>query len=239
MSKQVISDAQVHWNGRNLSGNLNQVDLMGEAATEDVTNFASGGWRELVAAIAKGAASFAGFLENAAQPDQAFFEASEDAPLVVTKSSPGAIGDVAYFLDTTKVTYEPGMAVGSAYRMNLGFEGGSPMIRGVLLGNGTDDATGGNQTAHQFGSTPALGNTIYAALQVPAIDTGTCDVVIESDDNAGFTTATTRFTFTQVTAAAASQILTLAGPVTDDYWRARVTLGGGATVDFNVFMGWV
>jgi hypothetical protein len=49
---------------------------------------------------------------------------------------------------------------------------------------------------------------------------------VESDDNAGFTSATTRLTLTAMTARG-GQWASLVGPVaTDTYWRAAWTVSG-------------
>jgi len=57
--------------------------------------------------------------------------------------------------------------------------------------------------------------------------TPTLDVTIESDDAEGMASATTRLTFTQATATT-SEWQELAGAVTDDWWRAAWTIGGGS-----------
>ena len=62
------------------------------------------------------------------------------------------------------------------------------------------------------------------ALTAPG---STLDVIVESDDNAGFTTPTTRITFTQVTTTPISYLSSLAGSVTDTYWRMKWTISGG------------
>ena len=64
----------------------------------------------------------------------------------------------------------------------------------------------------------------------------TLDVIIESDDNGSFSSATTRITHTQATAAT-SEFLSVAGAVTDDYWRASWTFGGTGTITFAVIIG--
>jgi hypothetical protein len=57
-------------------------------------------------------------------------------------------------------------------------------------------------------------------------------VLLESDDNGSFTGATTRHTFAQNTAIS-SEWASVAGAVTDDYWRISWTVGGGSP-DFTV-----
>jgi len=66
----------------------------------------------------------------------------------------------------------------------------------------------------------------------------TLDVIVESDDNSGFTTAVTRGTFAQATAATSEWLTPVAGAITDDWWRIGYTLGGTITsATFAVFIG--
>ena len=75
---------------------------------------------------------------------------------------------------------------------------------------------------------------MFAALHVLSASgtSPTLDVVLQSDDNSGFSSAVSRITFTQATGIT-SQWSTLAGAQTDDYWRASYTIGGSATPTFT------
>lgn len=96
-------------------------------------------------------------------------------------------------------------------------------VLGKVFAYGTTTATA-TSTGIQMGAI-AAGQTAYALLQVPTATSGTYDLIIESDDNSGFTSATTRFTFTQVTTTATYEFLTWQPNTgeTDDYWRASWT----------------
>ena len=58
---------------------------------------------------------------------------------------------------------------------------------------------------------------------------------MQSDDNSGFTSATNRITFTQATGVT-SELLSVAGAITDDYWRLSYTIVGGSFT-FAVALG--
>ena len=62
-------------------------------------------------------------------------------------------------------------------------------------------------------------------LSVAGTSTPTLTVIVQSDDNAGFTTPTTRISFTAATAVGA-QWGSVAGALTDDYWRISYTISG-------------
>ena len=61
----------------------------------------------------------------------------------------------------------------------------------------------------------------------PTRATPTITARIESDDNSGFTSATTRATFTAATAISGETIRAL-GAFTDTWWRAAWTISGSS-----------
>lgn len=64
--------------------------------------------------------------------------------------------------------------------------------------------------------------------------TPTLDGKVQSAAAVGFASPTDRGTFAQSTAAPQSQLLRVAGPVTDTYWRVNWTAVGGTTPNFVV-----
>jgi hypothetical protein len=104
---------------------------------------------------------------------------------------------------------------------------------GYVLHPKTARSSSSNTTGVQVGA--LSGGTGYAALHVFAGTASTLDVVIQSDDNSGFTSATNRITFTQATGAT-SQWSTVTSAGSDDYWRVSWTVGGG-TWTFAVTFG--
>ena len=108
-----------------------------------------------------------------------------------------------------------------------------PLVRGKLIHPSsvarTSSSTG---TGRQLGAVIA-GKSLYAALHVISVSgtSPTLDVIVQSDDNAGFTTPTTRVTFSQ-TGVVGAQWGSVAGAVTDEYWRISYTIGGSDTPTF-------
>jgi hypothetical protein len=103
-----------------------------------------------------------------------------------------------------------------------------PLMHMPVLGKCFEYGTktvSGNSVGIQFPNAIADGQTAYALLQVPVATSGTIDVIIESDDNSGFTSAVTRMTFAQVTTSPTYEFLTYTpdGGQTDDYWRVAWT----------------
>lgn len=104
---------------------------------------------------------------------------------------------------------------------------GSPVVRGTLMNSATTAVTSsGTTTGVQVGSVSAS-QRMYASLHVLSASgtSPTLDVIVESDDASGFASDTDRVTFTQA-AGIGSEWSSVAGAVTDDYWRVRYTVGG-------------
>lgn len=107
---------------------------------------------------------------------------------------------------------------------------GYPLVQGQLMGRGSKSATG-NGTGTNMGS--AANKRIYSALHILSPLTAGAPTIIgtiESDDNSGFTTPTTRLTHTTMTEDGADwQEAAIGGGVTDNWWRAKWTISGGGT----------
>lgn len=95
-------------------------------------------------------------------------------------------------------------------------------------------------TGSQLGTLSAA-QRLIATLHVFSISgTGSWTLTIESDDNSGFTTPTTRITFSTVddTEDPAMEVAQVAGAITDDWWRAVLTeTSGTSTISAAVTIG--
>ena len=83
-----------------------------------------------------------------------------------------------------------------------------------------------NTTGQQIGAVTAS-NKMVIVIRVISVSgsSPTLDAVVKSDDNSGFTSATTRHTFSQMTAAS-HFVGDMTATVTDDWWRVAITIGG-------------
>lgn len=162
--------------------------------------------------------------------------AASEVPLTVANSNAGAVGERAYTLLARTASLTRAAQIGQQFMVDVAAESvGTPLVHGVVLHNGAE-SSGGNATAQNLGLL-ASGKIAYAALHITAISGGgTLTVKVQSDDGAGFPSATDRITFTAATVAG-SEAKTLAGPVaTDTYWRANWTLTAG-TATFALILG--
>lgn len=137
-------------------------------------------------------------------------------------------GSRAYTTSALSLQYTPISGAGELSMFHLAGAGvGAPLIAGTLLHpTATARTSSSTGTGRQLGAITAT-QRMYGALHVLSAGTGSMTVKIQSDDNASFTSATDRITFTAATAAT-YEWSSVAGAVTDDYWRVSYTISGGA-----------
>jgi hypothetical protein len=103
------------------------------------------------------------------------------------------------------------------------------MVRGFLLkGMATVSAAGATGTALQLGAVSA-GQYLYASFHVFTAGT-TITGVVESDADNTFGSATTQITFGPYTTVGGRWGVRVAGPVTDTWYRLRLTTCTGSFV---------
>lgn len=202
----------------------------------DVTAMDTTGWTELIGGLKTGTMS-CDFMQDLADDSLdenmwANFGTSGVARSFVTNS---ADGSVAFLMSGTALSYTP--ITGNVGDLAMGrissVPSSSPLVRGQLIHPGSASRTSSSTgTAYQTGAVVA-GKRMYAALHVLSASgtSPTLDVIVQSDNASNFPSATNRITFTQATAASA-QFSSVAGAITDDYWRVSYTIGGSATPTF-------
>lgn len=237
MAKQVVTARSVYVGSLDLAGNLNQIDMEVTAPEVDMTNLASGGVYEGLCGIKKITANFQGFWESAGttgNPDAEIYSKLGTTNLVSTAMAyPPAAGDVAYFVNGLETQYTLGGMIGAAARLGVQLAGTAPLVRGKWVEIVARTATG-SSAAQNFGTVAAT-QALALAVHVIAVSgtNPTLDILIESDEDSGFASATTRITVPQITGIT-SYYTTLAGPITpDDEYRVTATIGGTDTPTFT------
>jgi hypothetical protein len=166
-------------------------------------------------------------------PDERFSTAFGVADTIMTVCpTSGAEGDYADIARVLTAEYEPIRGeVGTELMFAVSGEVSGGFAHGRVLHFATRTATS-TTTGVQVGAV-ASGQSMYATLHVITVagTNPTLDVKVQSDDNSGFTTPTDRITFSQAVAAT-SQWGSVAGAVTDDYWRLSYTIGGTGSPSF-------
>ncbi len=234
MTEFVLTNAQVRFGGRDITGILNQISLEANRALPESTVFGQTSVRR-VSGVRDANITVNGWWDSGADLD-VFTQHTGNASEVLSVVPENATeGSVAYSLQGEQATYNPGAAHGEVFPFSLELQSRNPLIQGRLLGSGTKSATG-NSSPFQLGNVPA-GSRVWAALHVTsqAGTSPTIDVILESDSDSAFSgSETTRITFAQVTTTLSAQILSAAGSITDVHWRLAWTLGGGSPV-YDIF----
>lgn len=226
MPKLVLINATVHTGGIDLTSDVNKVTLAVSGDEVDATTFGSGGWKERQVGLLSADFTHAGYIEYP-DPDATLF-ADVGQQRVLTATPDGTDGDVAYFCNAKRFAYTPIDAAIGAMANFAGTASSSDkwgLVRGRLLLPKQAIAGAHTGTGVLLGAVGAQQH-VFAAVHVFAAGT-TADVIVESDDNSGFTSPTTRST-TTVTALGGTFVTPVAGAITDTYWRIRTATVTGS-----------
>jgi hypothetical protein len=224
MAQLIFSNGKFFLGEFDISGDLNSIVLNYGVNAQDDTAFGDDTISNKGGLLTVGF-GIGGFVND--DPDSKIFSSMGVADTPVTIAAEGADdGEKSWIVPAMFADYAPGGAVGDMHSFDANGQG-KALVEATVLGNATYGTTT-TGTGRQLGAVLAT-QTLYAALHVITAGTGspTLDVTIESDDNAGFTSAVQRIAFTQATAAT-SEIQTLDGAITDDYFRAVFTIGGSS-----------
>lgn len=219
----VLTDALILFAGYNLSGDLNKVGAGLSAGENTDTTFGDEYHSRPGGQMADVEFSAEGWYQSAElnAPDPQAINALGAAGTVVTVADTSDDGAVAYLLGLHESKYSHGDQVGNVLPFSLTGAGSSGVgpARGRLLLPSTalsGDTTG---TGVQLGTVSAS-QKVYTSIHCLTAGT-TASVIVESDNNSDFSSATTRST-TVVTAVGGFGVTPVAGSITDDYWRVRV-----------------
>lgn len=150
---------------------------------------------------------------------------------VITQMPTQTDGARAYFYQARDFTYRPfGNNIGELVTFEWATQsarGPGSLSAGAVAGylgkaKGDVSATGVLGTAKQLGAVGAT-QFLYGDLHLFGTPGTTITVVLESDDSAGFTSATTRIIFGPLTTAGGTWGTRVSGAIADDYYRFRVT----------------
>lgn len=230
MATHVFNNMRLWRGSTDLAGKTNQLKLGLTTELLPDTGLDNTGWRAFLPGLNLINLDHQGRLDLGAGSVEAALWAEHGlADQPITLSAAAAVGSRAYLLRGVPSDLEIGGEVGELHSFTVMAKGSGKFARGVLLEPGATARTATfNGTATQHIAVPA-GQSLYAALHVLAASgtVPTLDVVVQSDDAVGMASPTSRITFTQATATG-YQWSSSAGPITDDWFRVAVTIGGTA-----------
>jgi len=230
MAIQFWKDLSILEGGLELAGHGKNVNLAVDVNPLDTTALSTTGWTTVVGGL-KSATVDLEFMQDmaAGSVDETLWANFGTAGVVRSLATASADGSVGYTMQGVSLSYSPlqgsvgELAMGSI----TGYASSSPLVRGRVLHPSNVSRTSSSAgTGRQIGAVTA-GKKMYAALHVISASgtSPTLDVKVQSDDNAGFTSATDRITFAQASDVGA-EWGSVDGAITDDYWRVSYTVGG-------------
>lgn len=241
MPVEKFTDAQLFIGSVNASGIHNQVSVEHAAEMLDATVFGTG-TRTQAPGLKTWAITGSGFWETAATPNQLadpnFFNAIGAARSILSVAPKNADLGAAYFGEAVQPRYQFFGALGELTPFTFDHEPGAHVwTRGVVGLQPSSRSAGGNGSISQLGTVAAT-QKLVAGLHVVAFNGTTMTMNIQSDDNGGFASPTTRITFTAATGLT-SEWKELQGPITpDDRFRAQWTFTGTSFTALVVFGIW-
>lgn len=226
----VLVDVTTYIASYNFTTDMNQLSFNAGAEELDNTTFGNGGWRTRVAGLKDVEAELSGYWQaGTPSVDSEVFTNLGVADRVVTMSPTGVEGDTAYLWRGEKFAYDMFGNIGELTPFNVSMMGshGQGAARGALLkARGNVSATGATGTSFRIiGGIPS-GLALYSSFHVFSAGT-TVTALVESDDANTFGTATTRLTHGPITTVGGT-VQRIAGPITDDWYRLRVSAVTGA-----------
>lgn len=229
MAELVVDNAFCYLGAHDFTGDIKEWRMDGGSEVKDKTTFRNNGARKFRMGLFTTVMSMNGFTDLGVdgQDVHLFTPYAAKESRVVTVGNLETEGQPCCMTQQLNAAFNPGgvSQVGelSAFSMTGAASDGVPGIRGVLLKEqGAVSATGAIGTGVQIGAANST-QYVYATLHLLGTAGTSITVVLESDDNSGFTSATTRGTFGPLTASGGNWLTPVIGPFTDTWWRYRVT----------------
>lgn len=213
--------------------------LSGECVPLDTTPLSTTGWVTVIGGNKSGTfdlSLMADFADDGLDERLQAYFATADVPQSLVFGQSTTDGSLAYTWKALGTSYVPmqGAPGELAMAQFSGVSSSGPIARGLLIHPSTARTSSSTGTAHQVGAVSST-QRLYASLHVLSASgtSPTLDVKVQSD-TVGFGSATDRITFTQATASTnLYQASSVAGAITDDYWRVSYTIGGSSTPTFS------
>ncbi|MDM4722751.1 hypothetical protein QTQ03_25295 [Micromonospora sp. WMMA1363] len=235
LTPTILTDVRLFTGGCDLTSANNKLEFVAEVEAKDVTVYRSSGsgqhWTSVIGGIAKGTVQASGFW-SAGTSDQV------DDNLWPGMGGVGAwswcpdtadLGAVGWVTQALQANYKILDAVGDVAPWEANASTTGAITRGVVLHPpGTARTTTGDGTGVEHVAV-AAGQNLYANLHVLSVSgtsTPTITVVIESDASDTWSGGeTTRISFDAATAIG-GQSKSVAGAITDTWYRATWTITG-------------
>lgn len=226
-----------------LTSQTSRLDAEFSVAEVECTTFGSGGSEELVGGLETASITGAGYVDYGGQYDvdrEMYANRRVLLPHTICPSNAGAAVDAtAYVVKPLTTSVKVLGQVGQVLPWEVQARGSSRSGAGkVLVSPASVLTSSGEGTAVEFDQAVDAGYAALATVHVIGhTGNATVDFTIESDATGDFNgSEMTRITFDQMSGVG-SQFKSVAGPITDTYWRATWTIGGSGSVTAVVALG--
>jgi len=230
MSTFVLTDVTTWIGGYDFTCDSSSASLQVKVDDQETTTFCTNGWKSRVGGLREVSCDLDGFWQaGTGQVDPEMFSTIGNSNEPVTQSPTGSVaGSPAFMYLGGKFSYEIFGDLGdiAPFSVSVMSTDGIGVVRGqIAKSKGNVSATGvlgSGLTGLSTNSQVGTGQYLYATLHVFSAGT-TVTVQLQSDDNAGFSSPTTRATLGPVTTTGGTWMTRVAGPITDTYYRFNVS----------------
>lgn len=227
MSPHAVLDTTTWLSGYDLTGDSNKTDTVFEVEGLIDTRFGMRG-QSRIGGLHTASTSVEGYTNYGAGEVDDTLNTGLAQAHVLTQSPDGTEGSVAYFWQARTFMFSTFGEIGTVLPFSLQAQSGrgsgpvAGAVRGRVLKTKAEvSATGATGTAYELGAV-ASGQWLYGAFHLFERGT-TVTAVLESAPDNTFAAATTRITFGPITATGGTWGTRLAGPITDTWYRLRIT----------------
>lgn len=222
---QTLKNCRIWHGGYDVSGRSNEIGLAYKAELKDSTVFNVGA-RRRIAGLTDAEVTGGGFWD-AGLTDPALLGgvAVDGLPLSISPSA-GAAGEIVYMIPSALAEYVRSGTIGEIVAFDFAASGSGVMVRGRILDYGAVAASGAG-SGIQAGAA-ADGQLVHAVLHVLGVTGAGTEITVAIDssaEDAWTGDETQRVLFAAATGPGA-QWISVAGPITDTWWRARWTITG-------------
>lgn len=230
MAAQILSDTRLIVGSFDISTFTGSFSQAQSVAMRPANVFRAGKFTRQYPGLKSVTSQFDGFADYAADGIATAFPVSQlgSQQLVSILPTGGdAVGDVGIFgRQLIRNINAPGGNVGDMATFGMACESDTAWANGLVADPSTTRTATANGTIFAM-TGPTASQRLYAGLHVTAASgtTPSLSVTIQSATLVGFGSPTTRATFTAA-AAAGWQFISVAGAITDGFWRAVFTISG-------------
>jgi hypothetical protein len=215
-----------------IAGFASQAQFNSVADSLEMTTLNSNGWRQYMPGMNSHTLNVSGYQDVGATGVDQLFTGTGTGQNVVTfcpLNGGAAVADPAFMFAGRTTTRTPlSGSIGDAAAFTLDWAGDGRAVRGQVLHPLAARTATASGTAATF-TTPITGQSIWATFHVLALSgtaSPTITFTIQTDDNSGFSSATTRLTSNAFTAIG-SQFTSVAGPFAGEtHIRVAWTISG-------------